>query len=133
MTMKLTASMMVTVDGVYQGPGGPDEDRRGGGARAQGEARARAPGPWEWRPAPVAARPRPRRRAQPADLSRRGGRRAAAVSGARPDAQPGIGRIEIDADRRDAPDVSTRRAGDLRDRRLSDAGPPLGPTEGSRS
>src|SRR5687768_12325908 len=30
MTMKLTASMMVTVDGVYQGPGGPDEDRRGG-------------------------------------------------------------------------------------------------------
>jgi dihydrofolate reductase len=30
MTMKLTASMMVTLDGVYQGPGGPDEDRRGG-------------------------------------------------------------------------------------------------------
>src|SRR5262245_16891451 len=29
-TMKLTASMMVTLDGVYQGPGGPDEDRRGG-------------------------------------------------------------------------------------------------------
>ena len=28
--MKLTASMMVTLDGVYQGPGGPDEDRRGG-------------------------------------------------------------------------------------------------------
>jgi dihydrofolate reductase len=28
--MKLTASMMVSVDGVYQGPGGPDEDRRGG-------------------------------------------------------------------------------------------------------
>lgn len=28
--MKLTASMMVSVDGVYQGPGGPDEDRSGG-------------------------------------------------------------------------------------------------------
>jgi len=28
--MKLTASEMVTLDGVYQGPGGPDEDRRGG-------------------------------------------------------------------------------------------------------
>jgi dihydrofolate reductase len=28
--MKLTASMMVTLDGVYQGPGGPDEDRHGG-------------------------------------------------------------------------------------------------------
>lgn len=28
--MKLIATMMVTVDGVYQGPGGPHEDRRGG-------------------------------------------------------------------------------------------------------
>jgi dihydrofolate reductase len=28
--MKLTASMMMSLDGVYQGPGGPDEDRRGG-------------------------------------------------------------------------------------------------------
>jgi dihydrofolate reductase len=28
--MKLTATMMVSLDGVYQGPGGPDEDRRGG-------------------------------------------------------------------------------------------------------
>ncbi len=27
--MKLIATMMLTVDGVYQGPGGPDEDRRG--------------------------------------------------------------------------------------------------------
>jgi dihydrofolate reductase len=28
--MKLMATMMVSLDGVYQGPGGPDEDRRGG-------------------------------------------------------------------------------------------------------
>ncbi len=27
--MKLTASMMLTLDGVYQAPGAPDEDRRG--------------------------------------------------------------------------------------------------------
>jgi dihydrofolate reductase len=30
MTMKLIATMMMTLDGVIQGPGGPDEDRRGG-------------------------------------------------------------------------------------------------------
>jgi len=30
MTVKLTATMMLTVDGVYQGPGGPNEDRRDG-------------------------------------------------------------------------------------------------------
>jgi dihydrofolate reductase len=30
MTMKLMATMMLSVDGVYQGPGAPDEDRRGG-------------------------------------------------------------------------------------------------------
>jgi dihydrofolate reductase len=30
MTMKLVASEMVTLDGVYQGPGGPQEDERGG-------------------------------------------------------------------------------------------------------
>jgi hypothetical protein len=28
--MQLTASMMLTPDGVYQGPGGPHEDRRDG-------------------------------------------------------------------------------------------------------
>lgn len=28
--MKLIATMMLSVDSVYQGPGGPDEDRRGG-------------------------------------------------------------------------------------------------------
>jgi dihydrofolate reductase len=28
--LKLTATMMLSLDGVYQGPGGPDEDRRNG-------------------------------------------------------------------------------------------------------
>jgi dihydrofolate reductase len=30
MTVKLTAMLFVTLDGVYQGPGAPDEDRRNG-------------------------------------------------------------------------------------------------------
>ena len=67
--------------------------RRGGDPRAQGEARARAPGPRQRRPAPLAARARPRRRAQPADLPGRRGRRASALPGARPDARPGAGRV----------------------------------------
>ena len=37
--MKLVASMMVSVDGVYQGPGGADEDRRGGFERGGGPRR----------------------------------------------------------------------------------------------
>ena len=50
--MKLTASMMVTVDGVYQGPGGPDEDRRGGFDRGGWTAAYADPEGWpfltEW-------------------------------------------------------------------------------------
>jgi hypothetical protein len=34
--MKLTASMMVTLDGVYQGPGGPDETAAAGSTAAVG-------------------------------------------------------------------------------------------------
>lgn len=30
LTVKLTAMIPLTLDGVYQGPGCPDEDRRGG-------------------------------------------------------------------------------------------------------
>ena len=64
----------------------------------------RAAGPWQRRAAALAARARPHRRAQPADLPRPAGGWAAAVPGTRPDAQPGIGRLAIDAVRRDVPD-----------------------------
>ena len=103
--------------------------RRGGDARAQGEARARAPGPRQRRAAPVAARARPRRRAQPADLPRRRRRRASALPGARPDARAGAGRVAVDAVRRDAPDLSTGRAGDLRRPPGSDARLARAPTK----
>lgn len=36
--MKLTAMIFVTLDGVYQGPGAPDEDRRGGFERGGWQA-----------------------------------------------------------------------------------------------
>jgi dihydrofolate reductase len=38
MRMKLAARIFVTLDGVYQGPGGPDEDRRGGFSRGGWQA-----------------------------------------------------------------------------------------------
>ena len=44
--MKLTASMMLTVDGVYQGPGGPDEDRRDGFERGGWTAAHADPEMW---------------------------------------------------------------------------------------
>ena len=37
--MKLTASMMVTLDSVYQGPGGPDEGSSGRMCRTYPERR----------------------------------------------------------------------------------------------
>ncbi|HSL75804.1 MAG TPA: dihydrofolate reductase family protein [Candidatus Limnocylindrales bacterium] len=50
--MKLTASMMVSLDGVYQGPGGPDEDRRDGFDRGGWTAAYADPEGWpfllEW-------------------------------------------------------------------------------------
>src|SRR5688572_25629878 len=48
MTMKLTASMMLSVDGVYQGPGGPDEDRRGGFERGGWTAQHRDEEGWRF-------------------------------------------------------------------------------------
>jgi dihydrofolate reductase len=38
MTLKLTAMIFLSLDGVYQGPGGPDEDRRGGFERGGWQA-----------------------------------------------------------------------------------------------
>ena len=38
-TMKLTTTTMVTVDGVMQGLGAPDEDRRGDSSAADGKRR----------------------------------------------------------------------------------------------
>jgi dihydrofolate reductase len=46
--MKLTASMMVSLDGVYQGPGGPDEDRRGGFDRGGWTAAYGDPDGWPY-------------------------------------------------------------------------------------
>ena len=44
--MKLTVSMMLTVDGVYQAPGGPDEDQRGGFERGGWTAAYADPEAW---------------------------------------------------------------------------------------
>src|SRR5262245_19202221 len=47
-TMKLTASMMVSLDGVYQGPGGPDEGRRDGFDRGGWTAAYGDELSWQW-------------------------------------------------------------------------------------
>src|SRR6185436_16198435 len=54
---------------------------------------------------------------EPEDLPHHRGRRDAAVPGGRPDAPHGAGRLALDAVRRDVPDVSPRRPGDVRKRR----------------
>ena len=46
--MKLTASMMVSLDGVYQGPGGAHEDRRGGFDRGGWVAAHSDEESWPW-------------------------------------------------------------------------------------
>jgi dihydrofolate reductase len=128
--MKLTASMMLTVDGVYQGPGGPDEDRRGGFERGgwtaahtdeemwpfltswfeRADALLLGRKTWEiWEPYwPHHDSGDP--------VSRRRG--ASALPRAWPDARPGADRVAGDTLRRDDPDLSTGRPRDLRDRRL---------------
>lgn len=46
--MKLTARMMLSLDGVYQGPGAPDEDRRGGFERGGWIAPYADEQGWNW-------------------------------------------------------------------------------------
>ncbi|MEP7360882.1 MAG: dihydrofolate reductase family protein [Chloroflexota bacterium] len=46
--MKLTASMILSLDGVYQGPGAPDEDRRFGFDRGGWSAAAASEQMWPW-------------------------------------------------------------------------------------
>jgi dihydrofolate reductase len=46
--MKLTASLMVSLDGVYQGPGGPDEDRGGGFDRGGWTSAFGSEAGWQW-------------------------------------------------------------------------------------